>query len=153
MVIRDRGLKGYLMFLKQKQPRIYLAIQAKLKPGMMAGLGEVTDYVGMPTLDIATTASSAAPSSSFANSLKALVNGAAQLYLTKAQLDAQKKITNMQLQRAAQGLPPLDMNVDQYGLAPTARVGLTSDTSKLLMYGALGIGGLWLLTSFMGRRR
>ena len=56
--------------------------------------------------------------------------------------DAQRRLLNIQMQRAAAGQPPLDSS--QYGLGVS--VGLGGDTQKLLMFGALGIAALFLLT-------
>jgi hypothetical protein len=45
--------------------------------------------------------------------------------------DSQRKLLNVQMQRAQQGLPPLDSG--QYGLGVS--MGLSPDTQKLLLYG------------------
>lgn len=46
--------------------------------------------------------------------------------------DSQRKLLNVQLARAEQGLPPLDSS--QYGLGVS--LGLSADTQKWIMYGA-----------------
>lgn len=58
----------------------------------------------------------------------------------------QKQILDIQVQRAQQGLPPL--NASQY--AAGFQVGLSDDTKNLLIYGAIAIGALLLL---MPKRR
>jgi len=145
MAIKETGVKGYLLFLKTKQPRIYHAIKHRLAPAglPLAGLGA----------DAATVATSSPATKSLSDTLKELVNGAAQLYLTKNQLDAQKKITDMQIQRAGAGLAPLDINMSDYGLTPTAQVGMTGDTKTFLMYGGIGLAVLFLFGQLNPRKR
>lgn len=53
----------------------------------------------------------------------------------------QKQILDIQMQRASQGLPPL--NASQY--AAGFQVGLSDDTKNLLIMGALGLGAVLLL--------
>lgn len=57
----------------------------------------------------------------------------------------QKQILDVQMQRAKAGLPPLDAS--QY--AAGVQVGLSSDTQKMLLFGALGIAALFFV---MNRR-
>lgn len=54
----------------------------------------------------------------------------------------QKQILGVQMDRAKAGLPPLDMS--QY--AAGVNIGLSPDTSKLILYAALGIGAMFLLS-------
>lgn len=53
----------------------------------------------------------------------------------------QKQILDIQVQRAQQGLPPL--NASQY--AAGFQVGLSDDTRNLLIMGAIGLGAVLLL--------
>lgn len=59
----------------------------------------------------------------------------------------QKQILDVQVERARQGLPPL--NASQY--AAGVQVGLSSDTQKMLIFGALGIAALFLVMGHHGR--
>jgi len=52
------------------------------------------------------------------------------------------QLSQLQMDRARRGLPPL--NAALYG--PQMGVGLTPETSKMLLFGALGIGALLMLT-------
>lgn len=61
--------------------------------------------------------------------------------------DSQRKLLNVQLERAKQGLPPLDST--QYGLGVS--LGLSPETQRVLMIGAGILGAAALL--FMARRR
>lgn len=57
----------------------------------------------------------------------------------------QKQILNIQLERAKQGLPPLDNS--QFGVG--VNVGLSSETKNMLFLAALGIGA----AIFLSRKR
>lgn len=56
--------------------------------------------------------------------------------------DAQRRLLNIQLERARRGEPPLDSS--QYGLG--VNVGLSPETLKTVGIAVLGIGALFLLT-------
>jgi hypothetical protein len=61
----------------------------------------------------------------------------------------QQQLLSVQVDRARQGLPPL--NVTQY--AAGAQVGLSPDTKTFLMWGGIGLGAVLLMTgAFKGRR-
>ena len=53
----------------------------------------------------------------------------------------QRQLLQVQVDRARAGLPPLD--VSNYGAG--VQVGLSKDTQKMLLYGAVGIAALFLL--------
>lgn len=55
--------------------------------------------------------------------------------------DSQRRLLNVQLQRAQQGLPPL--STDQYGLG--LNVGLSPETTKLIGFGLLGAAALFFV--------
>lgn len=65
---------------------------------------------------------------------------AAKVASTLIMANYQREMLNAQLDRAKAGLPPLDAS--KYGVG--VNVGLSSDTQKLLLYGALAIGGIAL---------
>ena len=76
-----------------------------------------------------------------------------QAYLTYEQMRAQKKVMDAQLARAQAGLPPLDLNMEQYGLTgPQVSVGLSPTTRTLLIAGAAGLGLVYLLPKLLGKR-
>lgn len=161
--VKDGGTKGFLVWLKLNQPLLYREFLKRWNrpevSGTMSGLGDIDVTsglapisVGMPTIDPATSTTSAATDPSLADMLKNLTMGAAQIYLTKTQLDNQSKILDTQLSRAKAGLPPLNIDPANYGLQPTIGVGISPQTKTFLMWGGLGIGALFLLGMF-GRRR
>lgn len=145
-VITQRGTKGFLRWTQANLPRTYRGVKKELQSSAkLSGLG---------VIDPLATASDQPMSSSLAQTLKELAQVAAQTYLTKEQIQAQNKIMNIQLQRAQAGLAPLNIDPATYGLpSPSIGVGLTGDTKQLLIYGGLGVGALWLLSTFMGTRR
>lgn len=53
----------------------------------------------------------------------------------------EKAKNKINLERAKQGLPPVDL--------ATATVGLSGDTKKFLLYGALGLGALFILPKLL----
>lgn len=153
--IQATGMQGFLQWVQQRQPYLYRRIQKQLPQAGLAGLADTplatvafdTSLVSSPTVT--------SSSSTTADFLKNLLMGAGQVFLTKEQLSAQKKILNLQLERARAGLPPADIDPTQYGLpAPNVKLGIDADTKKLVMIGGSLVGGaflLWLL--FGGRRR
>lgn len=72
------------------------------------------------------------------------LTAAARVLQTYTMADSQRRLLQAQMQRAQQGLPPL--NASQYGLGMT--FGLSPDTMKLV---GLGIGALALL--YLVKRR
>lgn len=78
-------------------------------------------------------AAQALPGEGFIDSLARVVS-------TLSLADAQRKLLNVQVQRAQQGLPPLDAS--QYSLG--MNVGLTPTTQRALM-----IGGALVLAAFL----
>jgi hypothetical protein len=78
--------------------------------------------------------------------------GVSQAYLTNEQMKAQKKVLDMQLARAQAGLPPLDIDMRQYGLTgPSVGVGIESNTLKYLGWGAAALAAVYLLPKFLKR--
>jgi hypothetical protein len=69
----------------------------------------------------------------------------ARLLPTLAATYQQKQLLDVQVQRARAGQPPL--NVSNY--APGINVGVNQDTQKLLVYAALGLGALFVFSTFM----
>lgn len=59
----------------------------------------------------------------------------------------QKQLLDIQVERARQGLPAIDAG--QYGAG--VNVGLNNDTQKFIMYGALGLGALFLFSTLARR--
>lgn len=140
--IKEVGQRGFLLWLKSRQPRVYQSVRANWnQTKQLSGFGAITS-------DPATTAPASAASPTWANTITQLVTTASQVYLTAEQMKAQRDLMRTQLLRAQQGLAPLDIDPSVYGLQPTARVGFTSDTQKLLIYGGLGVAALWMLGIF-----
>ncbi len=65
--------------------------------------------------------------------------------------DARKDMQDLNLQRAAQGLPPVDASSYMRMTAPQVQFGVASDTQKMLMYGAIGLGAVFVLSQLIKR--
>lgn len=85
--------------------------------------------------------------SSFFATAGNVVTAISQALTTLAMTDAQRRLLNIQLERAKQGLPALDSS--QYGLGVS--VGLGGDTQKMLLYGIVGVTALMVLPRLMKR--
>lgn len=139
-----KGTKGFFIWLQRNMPRTYKDVQRELRTaGQLSGFG-ATDLIAQ---------SSEVPiTKSLAQTIQDIATIAAQGYLTKKQIDAQQDILKMQLLRAQQGLPMEDINLAQYGLQPSVGVGVTPETKQLLIWGAVGLGAVYLFGQ-MGRSR
>lgn len=136
MKITTPGQRGFLVWLNAKLPHVYRAIE-KRNPGLfgkpqLSGFGLV-EPTAAPSTD--------PPKSSWIDSISQL----AQVYLTTA---AQKKMWDLQMKQAQAGLPPLDLESYQPGVS----VGVSKGTQNLLMWGALGLGAVYLLPKLLGKR-
>lgn len=157
-VITTPGKKGFLLWMKANQPVLYDAYAKRMntRAGTMKGLrglGDGTDPYNLAVADPVAATTAAPATSNWVDSIKSAFTGVAQIVLGGVQLNNQKKILDMQLQRAQQGLPPLNIDPATYGLQPTVGVGLSPQTKTFLTYGAIGLGGLWLLNMLMSRRK
>lgn len=79
------------------------------------------------------------------------ISALARVVNTYVLADSQRKLLNVQLDRARQGLPPLDSS--QYGLGANVSVGFSPDTLKLVGYGALGLLALFAVSTFSRGRK
>lgn len=157
------GPKGYLVWLASNQPIIYQQIRERLRaqlPSNLSGFGatdvSLTQFGVSPAIasDPIINSAPQGASSSWANTLQTILAGAATIYSTKTQIDAQRRLNEMQLDRIRQGLPPLNIDPSSLGLSTaSASLGISGDTRKWLTWGGLGLLGAWILTSAMGRRR
>lgn len=80
-----------------------------------------------------------------------LVTGYEQYKLSQQQLNTANQLVQENIQRARQGLPPL--NVDLGLTAPTVNVGLSAGIQQILTYGLIGFGGLFALNMLMKKAR
>jgi|SRR5882724_96011 len=111
------------------------------------------DTLSTPNFAIDTSdAANAGPSSSgIMGSVSNILNGVLQAGLTLNSLSTAKQVTQLQLQRAQAGLPPLNIDMSRMGV-PAVNVGLSASTSQLFMYGGLALLGVLLLGGLSGRR-
>lgn len=156
----DVGAQGFLKWLKISMPGLYADILPGVKKLQMQAVNTASSVSGLGTFGEALVATdgsvpggAASASSSWVDSLKSLIGAYGQYKLTQTQLDTVRKITDANLARAQQNLPPLPYDASELGLAPTLNVGLSGSASKLVTYGAIGVGAYLLLQMFMSRRR
>ncbi len=97
--------------------------------------------------DTSGTGSTNTSGSSSPSWLSTLVTGATQFMLGQQQAQRINQLNQINIQRAAQGLPPL--NVDMAG--PGVSVGVSSGVSTIAYIG-LGIAGLFVLSQMFKRR-
>lgn len=133
MKMSATGTKGFLLWTRRNLPRTYAGISKELKSAtQLAGMGLTAE----PSI----AATETPMTSSLANTIREMATVVGQVYLSREQIKAQQNILNMQLQRAQQGLPPLDIDVTKYGLPqPSVGVSFDSSTQKLIMYGGIGL--------------
>jgi hypothetical protein len=115
----------------------------------LAGLGDVFTDINTAWATAADPTAAAAIVDTSSNWWDRLVTAIPSTITSVAQGYFQWQAMQTNLQRAKAGLPPI--NTAAY--APGVNVGLTPQTSNLLMYGALGIGALILVTSLSKSRR
>jgi hypothetical protein len=160
--ITETGTRGFLLWLRERQPYLYDRVRTKLPvqvtpSSMVAETNRQLSGLGIDADPLTATASTSATSSNVKDILSNILTGAAQVILTKQQLDAQKKIIDLQLERARQGLPPANIDPTQYGLpAPNVKLGLDAETKRtvFIVAGGLGLVGLaiYLLSGRRARR-
>ena len=142
------GTRGFLQWLKTNQPAVY----AKARPALAKQAGGMLSGLGLT--DPATTAAQTPAPASWTDSLKDIVMAASQAYLSREQIKAQGKILDTQIARAQANLPPLDIDLERYGIqAPQVQVGVASGTLKTagLILGGLGL--IYFLGQFVRGRR
>jgi hypothetical protein len=145
------GMKGFLSWLAMTQPRTHEKLLAKVTSPSLSGLGFTA---AISAVTPAVLESTAPASASTADKVKDIILTLSQGYLTVQQMNAQKKVLDLQLARAKEGLPPLNLDMQQYGLTgPQVTVGMSPDTKKLLMIGGIGLGAVLLLPQLLGKRR
>jgi hypothetical protein len=140
------GWPGFVGWLATVHPKLYDTVRVT-QPGIVASIesnrsnGSVLsgDEAGVP--GAATSASA----------LQTLAQTVVQAGATILPLIQQQKVLKLQLERAKQGLPPLD--VGAY-IDPNqgVNVGLTPATQKTLLWLGGGVVGAYLLTRLLGRR-
>lgn len=97
--------------------------------------------------DDSTTTDLTAITGAIASSAPAIITGLTQAELAQSQISAANSINAINIQRAQQGLPPINVNLAS--TAPTVNVGLSPELTAYVPYivfGLLGIIGLRMLT-------
>ena len=121
----------YLDFIRRINPQA--ADRAVERVNSMAGLGQVVIGDDEPVQD----------SSTFDSIIQAARDAANALI----GIEQQRRLLEINAQRAAQGLPLIDT------LAAQVQVGLAPDIKNLLVIGGLFFAGIFVLHTIMGKRR
>lgn len=122
---------------------------------VQTGLGDRWGYDNMD--DYARAIDSIAPGASAAIQQRAemtgmdLIQAGLQVVNTLVLADSQRRLLRAQLQRAEQGLPPLDAT--QYGVGASVNVGISSDTQRMLMIGGAALLAVLLIGPMLRGRR
>lgn len=152
------GLPGFLAWLAATHPKAYDYVRVSVPDyaadieGLRSGASELRGLgldlsfdapnPDMPTVNIP------APDTSVWSQIATAVSQAAAAYVPLAQ---QKKLLDLQVERARQGLPPLDTS--QYESATAGvQFGVNRSTQNTVLMVAAGLGGLFLLSQLMKRR-
>jgi hypothetical protein len=130
----------------------------------LRGLGDTSSGYGASSLDIPITidsgssdpsgaissASTSSASPSWLSSIGSAVTAATQAYLGIQQSKDAQTLFDMNLQRAQQGLAPLNANPTAYGIiSPSVNVGLDPGVQSLLIYGGIGLGAILILSTVL----
>lgn len=124
----------------------------------LAGVGQWDDdfntsygfdpfYTNAFSGDVANTGSSAVNPVTSPSLLDSLISSAEKLGTAYLGYEQAKDINELNMQLVAQGKQP----IEQASIAPQVRVGIAPDTQKIMMYAALGLGAI-LLISTLGKR-
>ena len=168
------GWPGFLAWLAAVHPNVYSAVEvaqpdivdaietAKVSPGARLNglnfasnpewawnLGSVASPVPAGPVD-ASPGSVIVPGTGVSNSIQSLIQTVTQAGAAYLSLDQQKRVLKMQLDRARQGLPPLDVGAyldPNQGL----NVGLNTGTQRTLLYVVGGLGAVFLLSRLLKR--
>lgn len=109
-----------------------------------------TGSFAAPNIDIADAANSTGGTGTAdATAIAAIATGAAQLYTTSQQMATAQSINNLQIQRAQQGLAPLNIGMNANGVPTITGVGLTGSAGTVLLL----VGGGLLLLMMMGGKK
>jgi len=110
---RARNQQRFVQMIKRTHPRLYAIAKARVgEPPTGSGLGQITK-----------TATTTETSSSWFSRLTDTLSTLAPSYL---QYKSQKELLEIQLQRAQEGLPPLETS--QY--APAVQIGLDPEQTR-----------------------
>ncbi len=132
-----RGVAGLVGWIKTAHPAAFVKLQQS-RPDL---LNTATQLDGLGD----------ASSPGMVEKITSTASQIANAVLPFIQLNAQRKLLNTQVKRAAQGLPPLDVSNLQL---PASRVEFDAGTnvSRWVKYGAIGAGVLGLVY-LLSRRR
>jgi hypothetical protein len=153
------GKRGFMLWLRSAQgfPQVYnnlRVVSPQLVNATLAGLADIAPAdlpaYQLPTFEISNPGvpSLSVADDSATESWISTVKNAASAVL---QVNQQRQVMDMQLQRARAGLPPLD--VSAYTDAAAYQVGLNQSTQRTLLIGAGILVGGFVLYKLLGTKR
>lgn len=166
MEIQNTAVKQFATWLQAKHPDIYAKAQpmvagyqptAQQQAKYRAAQAKYAAYKGLSGLGADTLPSINAPQSPTVTPdattgwLNSLTNAIQQILPVAAATYSQKQLIDLNIARANAGLPP----VDSSAVSPQVNVGVSSQVGSMantLIYGALGLGALFVISSMMKKR-
>jgi len=141
------GMRGLFAWMRVRAPRLYVKAHPAIRASALSGIGLTSDV----TNAAAVTSETGPVNSGTAQRVKDILLGISQAYLTAEQMKMQKKVIDTQIARAQAGLPPLDIDLSRYGVGPSATVGVSADTQRLLLWLVAGAGAIYLVPKLLKR--
>ena len=141
------GMRGLFAWMRTRAPRMYAKAFPAVKASALSGIGLTDDVTSAAQV----TTETGPVSTGVADRIKDILMGVSQAYLTAEQMKMQKKVIDTQIARAQAGLPPLDIDLSRYGVGPSATVGVSADTQRLLLWLVAGAGAIYLVPKLLKR--
>jgi hypothetical protein len=135
--------RSFLDWLKQRQPEVFANL-AYTRPDLVSPemMFESAGFLG----DVETDPETATEAQSI---LDRSLDTLQKLLPTYYQYQTQRQLIDLNIERAKQGLTPVDSGT----LAPTVKVGVSSDIQRMLTFGLVGAFGLAALNIFTRNKR
>lgn len=117
------------------------------------GFDDFSEYFGATSqsvemYDYPAASLPAASGGSWLDTLKSIGSDVGSIIGQVTAADSQKKIVELNMERARRGLPPISSS----SLAPQMNFGMAPDTRDTVVMIALGLGGAYLVSQAMKRR-
>jgi len=135
--------RSFIDWLKQRQPEVFANL-AYTRPDLVSPemMFESAGFLGDVESDPETTATVASVAGKALDTIKEWLPNIMQY-------DYQRRLIDLNIERAKRGETP----VDSSSLAPTVKVGVSSDIQRMLTFGLVGAFGLAALNIFTRNKR
>lgn len=157
---REKAVSEFMSWLKRFEPRAYAYVKSRVgsppNEGIFAALntfGQVDPYGGVGVPTASPPASSTGGWMDYINSALSVAKEAIPAYF---QYETQKDLMEMNIERAKQGLPPIDPGVVApqvkviHDVPPEAQQAISQFKvgGNVLLWGAIGLGAFLLIRMF-----